>query len=373
MEFLLKIFVMLNNLIPKKSNKILFKSTPDFVGNSLALFEYISKNHERYELLWLTNEKVNQNYNKKRYYKNSLRAMYEYVTSKYIITTHGDVCRIKSKHQNYINLWHGMPLKKIGYLGKEVRFMESKSYNRSSYRIATSELTRSLIAGSFNEKANNIKITGQPRNDYLYNNFELSKIGIKEDEGFDKIIFYVPTFRESSQDIINSNFFRFPTYNHKKFLEYLKENNILFLLKLHPYEEGILKDIVENKNFKVIKSKLLSSKDIDINQILSKVDLLISDYSSVYIDYLNLNRPIFFVVPDLEEYREERDGFTLEPFEEWIPGEKIIRFEELISKLNDFIEGADEYKEKRRVINAMLNKFSDNKNSERTFFEFIKD
>ena len=53
---------------------------------------------------------------------------------------------------------------------------------------------------------------------------------------------------------------------------------------------------------------------------LNVVDVLITDYSSIYFDYLLLNRPIIFHMPDLEEYQKKR-GFILDPLDEWTPGD----------------------------------------------------
>lgn len=358
---IIKFFVF---FIPKNEKKIIFRSFPDFSGNSLSFYNYMIKNHPNYQCIWLTDKKYN-NY----LLIKSFMGIYHYVTAKHVVTTHNDYISISPSNQNYISLWHGMPLKKIGYLGKDYKWMKSIS----AKRISTSDLTRSLISSSFNEKANNVYVTGQPVCDNLFfDGINLDKFSIPKT--VDKIICYLPTFREDFNEskiegrkVTSENIFRIDDFNHDDFLNYLKKNNIFLFVKLHPAEEHVIDNIVLNENI-----YFLRSNDIGLYSLLAKVDMLITDYSSVYIDYLLTDKPISFVVPDEKEYIESRNGFTVEPYNFWAPGEKVKNIEQLYKMFDAFICGDDPYEEHRRTVKNIFHTYQDSNSCHRVFELLIK-
>ena len=101
-----------------------------------------------------------------------------------------------------------------------------------------------------------------------------------------------------------------------------------------------------------------------IYDVLAFVDVLITDYSSIYFDYLLLNRPIVFYVPDLERYKETR-GFLLEPYEKWTPGDKARTIPGLIQALQEAIDNPDKWKREREWLRDVMFKYQDGKASER--------
>lgn len=371
-----KVFsVLLSNIsyiIPKKNKKILFKSKPDYSGNAKAICDHIIKNNLDYEMIWSVNDVscVSSNAKVQAVSRGSFKELYHYLTSKVIITTHNEMIGAVAKNQKYISLWHGMPLKKICYLGE---FDHQGMEDYSASRIATSEIMRSIISASFREKANKVYITGQPRNDYLFEPVKVSDLEIQNIDG-KKIVIYVPTFRQNNEDekysdgqkISGDNFFRVNDFNLLEVDDFLDRNNCHLLIKLHPYEESSFRHKVGfAKNITILDSLMLAKKNIDVNQILPLSDCLITDYSSVYFDYLILNKPMIFLVPDLESYRASRGGFTLEPFDFWAPGDKVINQNGVLNSLKDIINDKDQYLEQRKIINDMINLYVDNKNSER--------
>ena len=89
-----------------------------------------------------------------------------------------------------VNLWHGMPLKNIGYLdGKKV-------IPQSSLAIATSKVSQEIISQSFGLNTNNVLITGQPRCDLMFDKIDLKQIFELEDT-IEKVILWLPTYRHS--------------------------------------------------------------------------------------------------------------------------------------------------------------------------------
>ncbi|MDU4940935.1 MAG: CDP-glycerol glycerophosphotransferase family protein [Mixta calida] len=372
-----KILSCLIYLIPKDKEKIIFKSRPDFSGNAKALSDYIQKNHKNYKIVWFVEA---QNYTATsgvRLFKaGTLSALWQYATAKYIVTTHNEMIGTKSGNQIYISLWHGMPLKKICYLGE---FDHQGMEDYSSYRIATSEVMRAIIAACFREKANKVYITGQPRNDFLYDQAAAKK-GLKFLASGKRKIFYVPTFRENQEaneysdgeSIENNNFFRVKDFDLTALNLFLQENNCQLFIKLHPYEENIYLDLQLSENIRIIKSDELRNNGLDINHLLAHMDMLITDYSSVYFDYMLLDKPICFLTPDLDAYSKSRGGFTLEPVDYWMPGYHCSTQSELLNEIETLLAGNDRYAGHRSSINAIINQFKDDRNSERVFKQFFQ-
>lgn len=361
---------LINFLIPKKDNQIMFESIPDFSDNPRALCDYINSLTQKYKITWAVDE-VNDEFNIAQYKKLSLREIWEFLRSKYIVTSHGYHLPIKAKNQVFVNLWHGMPLKALSHVRKDGILLYS-SDDDNYYFIATSAVMRNAIAASFNQDPRRIFVTGQPRNDKLFRSSRknLEKLLDIDLDDYNKIIFFLPTFRRSEDevngDLISYNL-NLPDFDREVFSRFLKANQILLIAKFHPFEESIAKSHFKKmENVRLITAEMLQRNFMDLYDILSCADVLITDYSSVFFDFLLLNKPIIFVVPDLDEYRARR-GFVLEPFEFWTPGPKVQNFKEFLEELEKSIKNPDYYREERRVINDLVNYYKDDKSSERIY------
>lgn len=376
------ILLFINKIIIKNEKKYIFFSLPDFQGNSRAIFEFLYSNQDENEYIWLFYQKnkkleeaiVNEYPKIKVYHVKSLIGIFHYMTSKYIFSTHKSFLGIKSKGQIHIELWHGMPFKSMGYMEKIPKKVLYS--NKIDILVSTSSLTKNLLAACFKINGEKIKITGQPRCDYLNkeNKKIKKKLGIKEKE---KILGYFPTFREGfmtrkeGKSIIGDNFFRIEDYCEEEFHKFLEENNLKLVMKLHPYEERIYNNLkISTPNIILLTTEILEENLIDLYEVLNEVDILITDYSSIFIDYLNRQKPMIFLIPDFNEYQSRR-GVLLEPIEEWLPGTIITTQNEL---QNEIIKNLvdENYGVKERLKVKYFNKYSDNKNSERLLNEIKK-
>ena len=97
--------------------------------------------------------------------------------------------------------------------------------------------------------------------------------------------------------------------------------------------------------------------------LLIIADVLITDYSSVFYDYLLTMRPIIFFADDLEKYTEIRDFYY--DYESFIPGPFVKTGNELIEILNNIEQWSQEYKDKRRIMRDKFNKYTDGRATER--------
>lgn len=108
---------LVNRVIPKDESRIVFSSQPDFTDNPKALFEYLSKEYNgTYKLIWAISGDFNHYEGLDVFSRHGLKGLLEIFRSKFIITSHNDFEDICSSNQVLVNLWHGMPLKGMGYL-----------------------------------------------------------------------------------------------------------------------------------------------------------------------------------------------------------------------------------------------------------------
>lgn len=352
-----KIITIINKYIPKNKNTIVFYSNLGFRDNVKALYDYIisEKFNAKYKIICSTNDYKNFKNLKVKNVKfvSNFRGVFYFLTSKYFFYCFGKYPIKPSNKQIVVNLWHGTPLKKIGNLIEEEK---NTDYNFFTHLLVTSEKFKDIMMKAFNCREDNIIICGQPRNDTLFENKH------KSDK---KIIFWLPTFRKTDileKSNINSNNI-IPLVNSKEELlkldNKLKEMNANLLIKIHPLQKVEYIDLQYIDNIKILNNQQLIKENQDLYQILSYTDILITDYSSVYFDYLLLDKPIIFTVDDIEQYKNDR-GFVFENFYDYMPGYKVKKFNELMESLDDIlVKGIDIYIDERSKINEFSNKYKE--------------
>ena len=167
-----------------------------------------------------------------------------------------------------------------------------------------------------------------------------------------KVILYAPTWRDNS---FNTRGYTFELKaNFHRWKEVLGQEYIV-LLKPHYL---IINKFEGDKSLDDFVIRIDANADINDLYIIS--DLLVTDYSSVFFDYANLNRPMYFYMFDLEEYADELRGFYFD-IHETMPGDIIQNEEELLQKMKD---GSYDY-QKLADFNAKFNAWQDGKASQR--------
>jgi CDP-glycerol glycerophosphotransferase (TagB/SpsB family) len=282
-----------------------------------------------------------------------------FLTSKYFFYSFGKYPIKPSQKQIVINLWHGSPLKKIG------NFEEGKhdnNYNFFTSIIATSELFKNIMVEAFNCKLEQVIICGQPRNDLLfYSKFIKNK---------DKLIVWLPTFRYSAiieeDNYTNGN--KLPIFTDdiklNKLNKFLKINNIQLIIKFHPLQDLRKIEFAKYDNIDIWSELDLAKKQLNLYEILGNSDALITDYSSVFFDYLLLDKQIGFTVDDIDLYSQKR-GFVFDNPEDLMPGLKIKNEKDFYVFINNVINNNDYYASDRKYVNDICNYYKDNYNCNR--------
>lgn len=339
--------------IPLNDKRVIFiDSTPNSGSNIKKIYDAFNGNEDGFEYKYML-KKFDEGS-----IKDKLKRIFEIASAKYLITSHSYIRKRKS--QVMIDFWHGIPLKRMGLM--EGRNMEIKKAN---YYISSSDTYSTLLNSCIGSKGP-YGVTGFPRNDYLMNKREdiLKKIrkdfNISSDK---KIVVFMPTFRSGfkrTESDLNRdiNIFGLNDVSSKEINMLLEKENIHIIAKLHPIEEQFIKEnISPESNISIVAQDYLEENKLDVYEVLAVSDALITDYSSVYFDYLLMDKPMLFLSNDLEEYRKNR-GFLLEPLEMWRPGISVGNYEELTSELSKLFE-LETYKEERRVIREMLHRHKD--------------
>jgi CDP-glycerol glycerophosphotransferase (TagB/SpsB family) len=275
-----------------------------------------------------------------------------------------------------VELWHGFPLKKIGTRTNLFynSFTENKKKNITKV-VSYSELYSSLFNASFPNSPDKYEICGMPRNDLLFIKNKDLMIDLFGKEIINKkVIIYMPTYRVWKVDMnVNGNrgwdnIFGFDEFDLLKFVNYLRENNLFFICKLHHMEYNQLNEeeyIEYSDVVRFINELDLEEWQIDLYEVLANIDLLITDYSSVYFDMLLKDIPMLFIPTDKEFYEKNR-GFNFEPYEFWTPGPKVYNQSEFFREIDNVFRN-DIYIQKRAELRSIVHNYIDNNSSFRVW------
>lgn len=257
-------------------------------------------------------------------------------------------------------LWHGEgAFKKFGLhipQSEDLRKREIAANNKLTYVVCSSEGVKRIYAGAFGVAEERVLALGAPRLDYLMNedNREKAKekiLSLYPEASDKRIILYAPTFRddeERDKKLLD-------TFDPEKLLSCLGDEYFLFI-RLHPQVH-------------TARAEYSCAKDVtdydDVRELVLASDILITDYSSICMDFCALDKKTVFYCPDLSWYRERRDFYF--DYEAFVPGEVCKDFGKLAEAVR-----APFCEERNRKFKEMNFDFSDTKNAERVVKRIIK-
>lgn len=355
-------------------NRILFETNDDFTDNSRALFDYMVANgyNEKYELVWLVHEpskykkyetknvKFIQNFKKHSTIRRAEAYRYALTSSFLFYTQAFNWIGMARKGQTFVNLWHG-----CGY--------KANKNNRKvffDYCLVPGDVFIETKKEFFNCSSKKLLPFGYPRYDLMMKGSDAArayKEALLKASDSEKLILWMPTYRHASSERLNeetlNNEFNIPILDDKErllaFNDFCKKNHVLVVIKKHylqiPYDfgENVLTNIV------YLENKDLEEHDLQLYEFINCSDALVSDYSSVAIDYLLLDRPLGFTLDDYEAYTESR-GWVFDNPLEYMPGEHIYNVQQFEQFVLDVKDGKDDYKEQRANVRAKTHNVSDN-------------
>ena len=346
----------------KKLN-ITFCSYPDFASNAKPLYEYMKNRYkDSMNYTWIVYNEETVTLLKEKGIDAILIGtdeFWKYVPKTDVFfTTHGNLDGDKTDKSIYVELWHGIGPKPVGYLCNNPSKEDIKGYNHMrkifDYMIVPNDFWKVIYSCIFHVEASRILSLGMPIFDYFKNSNgkkNLSKVLDIDVSKYKKIIAYMPTFKKGFnhndiKDLNNNNIFNFPKYDEKKLDKFLKDNNYLLCVKRHPGEEMQFEDY-NSDNIINIKESALTNNNLSVNEIINAFDLLITDYSSLGTEFIFLEKPVLYTIDDIDEYNDER-GIVFSNFDFWAIGPQCKNIESLILETGKLLKNKKYYAEERK-------------------------
>lgn len=340
---------------------------PSFFDNSKYFYLYLV-DHTKEKVYWISSSKKEIDLLKEYHLPvvkfRSIKGIYLILRAKYFFHHYGtDQIERKLQHgSTQLNFWHGIPLKKIRYdvIPNEkrnpkgiIKFMDKKS---AEYVSSSSKyLSETIFSHAFDVPSERLLNYGYPRTDIL----RLDKKGtidfckkyskellpyITELKKYKKVFLYMPTWRDN-----DPYYFKKADIDFLKLSKQLEKLNAIFFIKLHPLTPFIKSD--EYRNI------IQLDNDIDIYPLLIFVDILITDYSSIYFDFLLHDREIIFIPYDYDEYVKSRELYY--EYDDITPGIKYNSFSDFIDSIQE-IEKLDYHIERRMIREKFIDDYDYN-------------
>jgi len=350
--------------IPRKKKQMILVGTADglFIDNVKYFFLHLEKAKPDLKHYFLTSnslvfKNLTNHFDNILFYP-SLKSMWIMLRSGIVVMDNTVLDQkfrfVFLKGAKHIQIWHGAGIKKFWnnnpklttrILQPYFAFTEKKRHFDSF--ISTSEFfTKNYFQQAF--QSHQFPRTGYPRNDIFWQDNPYDKFifletddkclqKIKEfKEKNNKVIAYVPTFRGVRGQGNNA-----PAFDMVRLNQFAEENNLLFVFKLHP--------ILSNSNAELEFDRILwHESNKDIYPILLYCDAMITDYSSIFMDYMILNRPILFYMYDKEDY-EERDRELCDFYQDFMIGKQAHQQSELETNILEALFLGSQNQEKRKI------------------------
>lgn len=337
-------FTIAGKVLPVDQKLVLFES---FLGkqyscNPRAIYEYLQSNHPEYKMYWSVDKRYTAQFEEagipylKRF---SLGWLLKMTRARYWVTNSRLPLWIpKPKHTVYLQTWHGTPLKKLASDMKEVHMpgTTTESYKENfhaesskwDYLISPNAYSSEIFARAFNVDPSKILETGYPRNDLLYNGNNRDTIdSLKQKMDIPvekKVILYAPTWRDD--EFYSKGKYKFEIKLEMDQMRQELGDEYVILLRLH----YLISENLDLSDYQGFAYDVSSYEDISHLYLIS--DLLLTDYSSVFFDYANLQRPMLFYVYDIDKYRDKLRGFYFD-FEATAPGPLVKTSDEVIDSI----------------------------------------
>ena len=353
--------IFLFRIFPIDPKLIVLESEGDLSDNAFALYEYMKTNGylNKYRVVWLvedvkaTNELKYENtaFVEKLPQKITVKRSKYLATCKYYIYDHCNLLPYKRHQgQKVIFLSHGCTFKgRKGANGEEKinvdeMYVTGKLFFKSMAEWANCDISR-------------IVDIGYPRLDYLFMDCNKEQRLFKEKyniNNYSSVFIWLPTFRKSVNANLSEDYFVSETglpivYKRtqlKELNDFLNHNNSLCVLKLHHLQSDY--DCFSEKfsNIIIIKDSDLKECGVQLYQLLSMFDSMITDYSSIGYEFLLLNRPLIYTLDDLEQYKQSR-GLSNDNILFTMAGSQCYTLTDLESAMMDVITKNDLYSNMR--------------------------
>lgn len=349
-------------VLPKFDIAVLW-GWPDYEDNIVALESALRETQVRRTVLLLTDRRaeppVALGPRTIRVTKESPIGWLWFLFARHVFFTHRCYMRRFPPNVVAVNVWHGMPLKRIGHLSPGDDVIEAR------HTLATSPLWADVMARSMDSTAG-VLTTGLPRNDRLFT--DPAPVRHALDLGSDeRLVFWLPTYRRSvrGRPMVDGR----PTDTSFEFDidvprldRFLREHRAQLLVKPHPLSATANPVVADT--IRIVNDEWLRARGVTLYAALGATDVLVSDVSSVTIDFLLLDRPLIHAISDLDEYETTR-GFSVDAIEDVLGGPVATSQDALETALATALVDGPRPDDRRREVLARSHTHRDARSTER--------
>lgn len=341
--------LLVSYLFPRNKKIWCFGST--FASNPKYLFIHMAENQNEIRCIWIaekSNLKVIKSMGYEVYSRWSFKGVwYCLIGGVYVYNSYPNNVNLYTKGRaKLVNLWHGIALKCVDRQIKSGpltdRFQSKGLINELRYLnfrllpdvvLSTSPVVTKNYIEAFGVDESHFIEALYPRCVLFKENIDVVENFIKKYENaktielarhikqYDYTYIYMPTFRDNGDNFIDNCGFDFDRLN-----DVMRKNHRLFIMKLHPDSSFQFKHEYSNI--------ILIDKDIDIYPILPFTNCLITDYSSIYCDYILMQeKQVILFMPDYDDYISKSRELIYN-FDDVMKGPRALTFDDFLTLLS---------------------------------------
>ena len=380
--------------VPRKKDKWAFGALGGLRDNPKYLFYDVIAHHPEINCAWIASNKEDFYFLESKgmpvYYRHSFKGFWYALTAGVYVVDHStaNVSRYLEAGAFYVNLWHGSSVKRVRWQNIEKLLLKYHLKNEDEMRksflvkvrtflvlfrtpnlcLAPSSIQKKeFFAPMMDIPEDNCVVGVYPRSRLMIEGKEaamtfISKYESEETKSFvlqlqkyRKTFIYMPTWRNDKRDFIEQ-----AGFDWQKLNDVLKQSNSLFILKFHPFTKVNIENLSKYSNI------CLYPKNSDVYTILPFIDCLITDYSSIYTDFLMMNKEIILYTFDYNEYIN--GSYELAEFDKYFVGKRANDFTELL----DVIMSGEDCHVPQEHYDRLMDFYWDNNRSNIDIAEEIK-
>ncbi len=356
---------LLNKVIRHDKQRILLYSNLGFRDNIKALYDFlIEKEYNRkYKIICCTNDYskyLNIHIDNVFFYSDK-KGLLEYFKCGFVYYCFGKIPIIPGRGQEVIQMWHGSPFK-----APDEAMLKTHSFKRLYYThiFTSSEFYKPIWHYCFSFPEDKMIVCGHPRTDVMFKgspNYNFGK--------YDKLVLWVPTFRGSKElGYTNGNknvvvpIFKMEELNELN--SKLRSLNIKLVIKLHPMQDLSAYHLISLDYLVLLSNQEMDARNMELYGLCAQADAMITDYSSIFLDYIQLNRPLAFTEDDEADYCKSR-GYVFDNPNSFKAGHIIKTKNDFYDFLTDLKSGIDIYESERLRVRSLSNTYCDGANCRR--------
>lgn len=380
---------ILTAVVPRSRDEWVFGCGAGIGDGALALWERAAEAGER--AVWLTGGERERAdaaaLGIPTVPKHSLRGLWRTARARVIVITHGfgDVNRYATNGAYIVQLWHGIPLKRLGLDSpattrsdllpgsRLVAELIGRLYRGTQRRIsllpAASHLVRGRLESAFGLPDDRVRVTGEPRVDVLSRGSaserrararaRIAELAGPLDDAT-RLVLYAPTWRDGALDPAVPR-----PDEWDAILRVLEDRDAVLLVRSHPLGAGDYTPPAETDRVRALGSGLVA----DVTPLLPGLDVLVTDYSSLLYDVALVPLPVVLLAPDAEDYATERGFYGT--YAEVAGADHATDWRDAVAQLDAVLGDVDgehaRRVERSRALDARVHAYADGRSTDRVY------